>query len=199
MSSNSIHVQVKSLLGAHWEEDWSKEKLAYFILMSDLAEPNYRESQKTEWVPFDSNLYKWNKDLLTEEEFNAFAAKWPGQRPVPFDPASCDHVQFVFEVNQKRIGVGFDPQQNPRLFDLIAELARPAIHYEGFRYAFGRHVFHSELGRESITAFAKGSSGSLRQISPVLGKAVARLKSLDVRFTCREGSFEPPFQLWFEA
>ena len=166
MSSNLIHVQVKSLLGTQWEEDWSKEKLAYFILMSDLDGPKYGRSQKTEWVPFDSNLYRWNKDLLTEEEFSAFAARWPGQRPVTFDPSSCDHVQFVFEMNQERIGVGFDPQQNPQLFNLIVQLGRPALQYEGFRYAFGRHVFHSVLERESIAAIAKGSSGSLRQISP---------------------------------
>lgn len=199
VSTTPIHVQVKSLAGSHWKEDWSKEKMAYFILMSDVAEPKFHQSKKTEWVPFDSNLYKWDKETLTEEEFNTFRAQWPGQKPVTFDPGSCDHVQLVFEVNQEEIGVGFGPQRNPKLFNLIVEMGKATIQYEGFRYSYGRHVFHSVLGRESIAAIATSSLASLRQISPVLSTAVDRLKRLDVRFTCREGSFEPPFQMWFEG
>src|SRR4051794_21931650 len=105
-----VEIAVRNLAGSSWREHWPLEKLAYFILMSDVEPPKYDRSLQLEWVPFDANLYSWDKKAITRDQFEQLVSQWPKNAPHPFDPRKCDRVQFSYETHKGGVGVGFNPK-----------------------------------------------------------------------------------------
>ena len=180
---------------------WSREKLAYFILMSEAPTPKYESCALMEWVPYDTNSYRWDKRFLDRDEFEHIAETWPGRSPIPFDPAACDWVQFSFHSQEGPAGAGFSPQSNPELFDALVELGTEEIQYETFDYARARHIFALNCGDRIRDRLLAKHVRALKRIWEQLFVALRdRADSgLTVRFLVREGSFEPPISIWYET
>jgi hypothetical protein len=196
-----VVVEVRNLAGAEWTEAWSREKLAYFILMSEAPDPKFESCASLEWVPYDTNSYRWDKRNLDQNEFEHIAATWPGRSPIPFEPAACDWVQFSFHSDEGPAGSGFNPHSNRELFDALVSLGTKEIRYEAFDYARARHVFELECDKRVRDHLTSENASGLERVGHQLFVAMRDRPNtkMTVRFLLREGSFEPPISLWFES
>jgi hypothetical protein len=195
-----LTVDVRSLAGTSWQEQWPKGKLAYLILMADLDPPTFERSLSLEWVPYDANRYRWDKAALAEAEFANYVRRWPGQRAATFDPNSCERIQFRYG----NAGAGFDPTGDPALFEALLTTLGGEIRHSRFEFSVARHLFQVTLNHKlanRLLNFGRGVRASLRSVDPGLPGAVGRMTpgAVVVNFVCRDGSFEPPFTFWSES
>jgi hypothetical protein len=201
MEAELIDIDVRNLQGRMWAEKWTRDKLAYFVLMSDVEVPKFEKAMELEWVPYDCNSYHWNKAALTREEFERLIVQWPGREPIPFNPATCDSVQFVSRTARRTVGWGFDAERGPNLFIRIVELTTRHLQYETFNYACARHIFVGEIDATTAATFMKVAEPELRQVNHSYVRTLRTIPrtKLEVRFLCRDGCFEAPFGIWYES
>ena len=198
----TITVHVRSLGGATWDESWTAEKLAYFILMCDVPQPKFETAARIEWVPYAQNQYSWNKSALDEKAFCETSQTFPQSTPRPFVRANCDRVTLPF-VDSQHVGVVAFDKTTKRAVEVLIELCQNDAQYVEFDYSWGRHIYQSRLDELKTRRLASDSGvrNDFRRVCSALvlelngGKMIGR----PVLMFCREGDFEVPISLWFES
>lgn len=198
-----ISIDVKGSGESHWTEQWTPVQLAYFILMADLPQPKFISAQSLEWIPFDTNHYKWRRSELSEEEFENLRKQFPSSAPRAFVRRDCEQVVLLLAPGWTW-GMTLDPPSDRPLMDALIELCEGEMVYEGFNHAVTRHLFRSILddgkavklrnaGRQLRKLIASTSSELAKEIQS--GRVVGR----PVLFGCKEPGFTCPVTIWHET
>ena len=205
MSNAKFHVQVRDASGTTWEEEWSKEKIAYCLLASNLPAPKYENGLKSEWVPLLQNEYRWAKDVLSKFEFDEIADQWPNGNSAEFNPGSCEKIVVEYNQNRSMVFVDFVVASSVALSRSLIGLASKGMTFLEFDYLSGRYVFQSSVAMGELKrALESDQAGKteLRQFDPELFHLISGAGNgprLTLTFLCIAGEFKVPFQFWFEA
>jgi len=182
---------------------WNPEELTYFILMCDVNEPKYLNAARREWVPYAQNEYRWDKAVLSESAFERIASGYPKSSPRPFADADCDGVTLSY-VDSRHVGaVRMDRRTSQAAVEAMIRVCGADARYVEFDYTWARHLFRSVLDVRKIAqlrsvpevteAFGQIHRGLVQELKT--GAMIGR----PVLLFCKEGNFERPITLWFEA
>jgi hypothetical protein len=185
-----MRIEVTLDSGRQVVQDWALEKLAFYILSSDVPHPKFESAQAMEWVPNYIMAAKWDKNLITKGDYERIVSKWPKDTPKPINRAHIDGLRIVADLNGSPFGCGLSRIDSPELFEEILDYAVPRAKYSQYDYGTGETIFESRAPGKYISdierVFGFDHQHDLDQLHDVECRAIL--------IEPPHRSFEPPFR-----
>ncbi len=123
---------------------WSITKLAFYLLASEISEPKYENSLGVEWIATYPMEARWDKSLLSKQQFDDAAAPWRRTEPAAFSPRMIQRIQVIARFKPREsVSCGVD-RDDPQVFDHVMTACLSSVRYDRFEYRKGRPEFIAE-------------------------------------------------------